>query len=133
MSDQTNNSREEAKEYFDQYWQHASVLRNWFVAYGIGALVLVVHDNGSFFITSSHRHLFVLCIAYGIALQIVLTFVNKLVHWFAYYGSHHEHFTRTKRYKCSYQISEWFYFDIAFDIFTILFYTGAFWAFFSNL
>ena len=40
--------REEVKEYFDQYWKHASVLRNWFVAYGIGALALAIYNGGLF-------------------------------------------------------------------------------------
>ena len=54
--------REEVQGYFNQYWRHSSVLRNWFVAYGIGALVLVIHKNGAFFATSNQKRLFVLFI-----------------------------------------------------------------------
>jgi len=125
--------REEVQGYFNQYWRHSSVLRNWFVAYGIGALVLVIHKNGAFFATSNQKRLFVLFIVVAISLQVILTFLNKLVHWFIYCGENLKAYQETRRYKWSDKISECFLIDIAVDVLTIICYAGAFIVFVCNL
>ena len=125
--------REEVKGYFEQYWKHASVLRNWFVAYGIGALALVIHNNGTFFKNTENKKLFVTFIVFGISLQIILTFINKVIHWFVYYGKNLAIFQKTKRYKISDKISRCFGIDIVADILTILLYACAIGVFILNL
>lgn len=125
--------REESRGYFDQYWKHASVLRNWFVAYGIGALALVIHNNGLFFKDTESKKLFVTFIVLGISLQIILTFINKIIHWFIYYGKNSAEFQKTKKYKMSDKISRCFGIDIAADILTILLYASAIIVFVLNL
>ena len=125
--------REEAKGYFEQYWKHASLLRNWFVAYGIGALALVIHNNASFFENTKSKKLFVGLILFGISLQIILTFINKIIHWYIYCGKNLAEFQETKRYEISDKISEYFGIDIAADILTIVSYAGALVVFVVNL
>ena len=126
-------AREEVEGYFEQYWKHSSVLRNWFVAYGIGALVLVVYNNGTFFKDPQKRIVFLVSIVIGISLQILLTFVNKVIHWFLYYGKNMAIFQKTRRYKWSYSISECFLVDIIVDVLTMACYVCAFVFFIKSL
>ena len=133
IDEQCRIEREELQGYFNQYWRHSSVLRNWFVAYGIGALALVIYKNGEFFATSNQKRLFVLFIVLAISLQVILTFLNKLVHWFIYCGKNLKAYQTTKRYRWSDKISECFLIDIAVDVLTIICYAGAFIVFVRNL
>ena len=125
--------REDVKGCFDQYWKHSSVLRNWFVAYGIGALVLVVYNDDTFFKDPQKRNVFVGAIVIGISLQILLTFLNKVIHWFVYYGKNLGEFRKTKCYRWSNSLTKCFLIDIVIDILTIVSYTCALVVFIKSL
>ena len=125
--------REEVQNCFDQYWKHSSVLRNWFVAYGIGALVLVIYNDGTFFKDPQKRNVFVGAIVIGISLQILLTFLNKVIHWFVYYGKNLGEFQKTRWYRWSYSITKCFVIDIVIDILTMVFYVRALVVFIKSL
>lgn len=124
--------RQDVLGYFDQYWRHASVLRNWFVAYGIGALTLVVSQI-DFWKAFVNKEIFIGCIFIGIFLQVSLTFLNKVVHWFVYQGSNQKAFQTKKRYKWSIKIMEFFWIDILFDLLTVVSYGIACIIFISNI
>ncbi|NVL89546.1 MAG: hypothetical protein HWN69_00930 [Desulfobacterales bacterium] len=126
-------NNEEVRGYFDQYWKHSSVLRNWFVAYGIGALALAIYNKGIFFSNPEDKKVFVSLIVWGISLQVLLTFLNKVIHWFVYYGKNLIEFQTTWRYKISYKISKCFIIDIIVDFCTMILYARALWIFTSNL
>ncbi len=116
--------------YFDQYWKHNSVLRNWFVAYGIGALALVIYENGSFFENHlDQKSLFVNSIVIGISLQIILTFINKIIHWYVHYGKVQTDFQTTIRYSFSEWLTQQFIIDIIIDALTMWFYARALFVF----
>ncbi len=132
-SDEANIQREKVWRYFDQYWKHNSVLRNWFVAYGIGALTLLLYNNGTFFNDTSLKKIFAILIVIGISLQVLLTFLNKIIHWFVYYGENLLEFQKTKCFKNCEAISKYFLIDIIIDTITILLYAGAFIIFIMNL
>lgn len=76
---------------------------------------------------------FVGLVGVGVVLQILLTFLNKVVHWFTYYGENLKYFQRTLRYKWSVKIVEWFSIDIVVDFLTIIFYSIAVIIFIKNL
>ncbi len=126
-------AREEVQDCYDQYWKHSSVLRNWFVAYGIGALTLVVYNDGAFFKDPQKRSMFVGAIVIGISLQILLTFLNKVIHWFVYYGKNLRGFQATRRYRLSDSLTRCFIIDIVIDILTIVFYACALVVFIISL
>ena len=125
--------REEVRDCFDQYCKHSSVLRNWFVAYGIGALALVVYNGGTFFKDPQKRDVFVFAIVIGISLQVLLTFLNKVIHWFAYYGKNLGTFRTTRRYRWSDSLTRCFIVDIVIDILTMAFYTLALVVFIKSI
>ncbi|MFH1061945.1 MAG: hypothetical protein V1747_03550 [Candidatus Omnitrophota bacterium] len=126
------NHNSSAQEYFDQYWKHASVLRNWFVAYGIGALALVVGGK-EFFNSLVDKQLFVGAIAIAISTQVLLTFLNKIVHWNVYAGRADEQLQPTSCYIWSNEIIQKFWIDVVADSVTLLAYIIAFAIFMMNL
>lgn len=108
------------KIYFEQYWRYCSSLRNWFVAYGIGGCVLFLSDKARMFGQVSPKSKVVILIAFiiGVVSQIVLAFINKIIHWYIYWGSEDEEFAKTWRYKVSGYLSECFWIDILADVIT---------------
>lgn len=78
-------------EYFKQYWQYATNLRNWFIAYGVGCILLLTRVDAVFNVQPQATivepglklqaiSLFIL----GLATQVGLTLVNKIIHYYAY-------------------------------------------------
>ena len=124
--------RQEALGYFDQYWKHSTALRNWFVVYGVGALALVVtHD--SLFPQITAKKILIGSIIVGIALQILLALLNKIVHWYVFWGKNLKKFQDTKCYRKCKWISEKFEIDITIDVLTIIAYGVACAAFVYSL
>lgn len=73
----------------ESYRQHATNLRNWFLAYGIGGPVLLLGNEkiwDKFAAAPNAKYISWLFIA-GIALQVVLAIVDKYTSWFGAYGS----------------------------------------------
>ncbi len=71
---------------FEQYWRHSKDLRNWFVAYGIGAIVFITSKdiipilNGKNISVSPIAMWFL----FGAACQILLAYINKLYNYRLY-------------------------------------------------
>ncbi len=118
----------EAEEYFDIYWRYCSSLRNWFVAFGIGGCILFVSDKAKMFqdVSKPIKILIVGSFIAGVALQILLSLINKWTHWYVYHGKEEEEkrgkkdFQETRRYKFAYRLSNFFGIDVFVDLFTII-------------
>ena len=54
----------------------------------------------------------------GVVSQIVLAFINKVIHWYIYWGSEDEEFVKKLRYKVSDYLSECFWIDVVTDLIT---------------
>lgn len=110
------------EEYFEQYWRHASVLRNWFVLFGIGCCVLLINGNPDVFekISSKNRGLLVVLLLSGISSQIVLALINKWTQWVIYRGEDDDKFSEKKISKSARSISEKFWIDVICDIISVL-------------
>lgn len=70
---------------FDQYVRHADLLRNWFVGYGIGAVVLFV--SGQSVLAQLPKDQIVVVAQWfilGIISQVLLAFINKLYNFQLY-------------------------------------------------
>jgi hypothetical protein len=73
---------------FDQYVRHAEVLRNWFIGYGIGGVVLFV--GGQSVVKSVPIPEIVpiaVWLILGVSSQVVLAFLNKVYNFVLYYSS----------------------------------------------
>ena len=71
---------------YDQYWRHASTLRGWFIAYGIGALVIVMSNKAVFdsLKPDNIKSLATWFIA-GVAIQVVLAYFNKIYNYYYFF------------------------------------------------
>ena len=120
-----NETKNEPKEFFEQYWRYCSAMRNWLVAFGIGLCVVVISDRASFAasMTSCTKRIVIIGACVGLIVQIALVFLNKIIHWYMYWGIEHEGFRNTVRYCWSDKISDKFWIDIMADVITVVLYS----------
>lgn len=107
--------------FYAVYEGHANTLRTWLTAYGVGVPVLIFSQDKIFGALNT-AHLLkevALCFLAGLTLQVVLAFLNKQTMWLCYYGELKAGFKSTRRYRCADWVSEQFWIDLAFDVFTI--------------
>lgn len=69
--------------YLDSYRQHSAALRNWFVAYGIGAAVLFASNKDIYDKLLASGSLFCIGLTFlaGVVIQIFLSFCDKYSDW----------------------------------------------------
>lgn len=79
--------------HFANYAEYSKTLRSWLVAYGIGGpvLLLVSKDAPAKLATSPNLNVIVSLFVIGVALQILLAFVNKWAAWQMYSGAFDRH------------------------------------------
>ena len=86
---------EEEKGHLNQYNKYATNLRQWFVGYGIGAVVLIITQKDIFI----KYVIVILCLlALSIISQIILSGLNKYNQWLCY---HSEYCTRKNKPVCN--------------------------------
>jgi hypothetical protein len=115
------------EEYFTQYWHYATNLRNWFIAYGVGGILLLTRADAVF---NAQPHaaevepgLRVVAIAlfiFGLATQVVLTLVNKVGHYYAY--QKHVVAREGRRHRFATWLCECFWIDLVLDAITLAWY-----------
>ena len=108
---------------FEQYWRHAAALRQWFVAYGIGGVVLFLTNRPLFSALSpcALKTVAAFFLA-GVLFQVVLAFINKVFNY--------NHWLRKSAQQRSEEDSDstswgWFRLDIVLDALTVLSFVGA--------
>ena len=114
-------------EYFTQYWHYATNLRNWFIAYGVGGILLLTRADAVF---NAQPHaaqvepgLRVVAIAlfiFGLATQVLLTLVNKIGHYYAY--QKHVVAAEGRRHRLGVWLCECFWIDLVLDATTLAWY-----------
>ena len=73
---------------FDQYVRHSDVLRNWYVAFGIGGLVLYLSNQSTFSnFPKDQLVLIAILLISGVIFQVILAFVNKVYNFLFYHKS----------------------------------------------
>lgn len=126
----------QADEYLNAYGEHARTLRTWLVAYGIGAPVLLM-TNDSFSLAvreSGSAKLMAGFFLAGVALQVLLSAINKGSMWGLYYGETALTFKRSAWYKLAFGLSERYWIDFVVDVVTLILFVVATWkAFFAVL
>lgn len=124
----------QAEEYLEAYGEHARILRSWLVAYGIGAPVLLM-TNDAFAVAvqeSKSAQLIAGFFLAGVALQVVLSAVNKASMWGLYYGEITPSFKKVVWYRVAHWLSERFWTDLLIDMVTMgVFVLATYKAFFA--
>lgn len=87
--------------FFANYSEYAKTLRAWLVAYGIGAPVLFLTNNdlSTALRASAHRDWIVDLFLAGVALQVILAFLNKWCAWHMYVGEYDSTFQSHRSYR----------------------------------
>lgn len=116
----------------EKYSEYNRILRSWFVAFGVGAPVLFLINNEvrDQIIVSGEMRTVVLLFLTGASVQVIITFINKVINWYLHHGNNNE-FRKTKRYQWSETISNWFWLDISADIATFFVFGIAVWKVFT--
>ena len=109
-----------ALEVYKAYEDYSKTLRTWFVAFGVGApLVLLTNEKLSTKLAASPLlPPLVAAYAIGVGLQVLLAIVNKNAMWACYYGEVENSFQSTRRYKVANWLSQQYWIDAAFDFLT---------------
>jgi hypothetical protein len=81
-------NKAEADGYFKVYEEYSKVLRTWFVAYGIGAPALFLTNETAAMTLNASTHAKYIASLFlgGVAIQVMLTSVNKVTMWALYFG-----------------------------------------------
>lgn len=115
---------------FKHYSYYSSILRNWFIVYGIGGLIFIANQRELFNgLEKTEKSMVLGFLMWGVIIQICLALLNKIIHWFVYWSEDIE--PEKKRlnlfghiynalYIASEKICSWFWIDIIIDITTLI-------------
>jgi hypothetical protein len=130
-----NSETTSEKSFHEGYAEFAKTLRNWFIAYGIGAPVLLLSQNELFKRVAETQKVaqvagFFLA---GVLAQVVQAFLFKIAMWYLHIGEQDLDFKKTCRYAISDWISEAFWLDILLDLLSLGSFGAATYALFLIL
>ena len=117
----------EESGFYEAYSGFANNRRTWFIAYGIGAPVLLISQDAAW---AALRGSEVGAIAAyfflaGVALQIVAALIYKTAMWYLYVGELKPKFRHALRYKVADFFSENYLIEVAFDVATLALFSLA--------
>jgi hypothetical protein len=123
LSEEERKENDAARlEYFDQYWQYASNLRTWFIAYGVGGIVFLTRADAAFNRSGSWFDPAVkiealYCCFIGLLAQVFLAAINKVAHFYAYQRALwvDEGLALKRRHKAALRVCSWFSIDVTLD------------------
>ena len=102
-------------------------LRTWFVAFGIGAPVLVLTNEALYeiILSSGKLRLIGKLFLLGVACQIGLAALNKSVVLVQYYGEEYKTFQQSRRHQMADWLSNQIWIDLGLDLLTIVLFAVA--------
>jgi len=124
---------EPATGFYAAYESYSRVLRTWLVAYGIGAPVLLLTNDAVWVKVSGsiHLRLFGALFLLGVALQVLLAAVNKMLMWVAYYAEVKPEFKEKSVCRICDKLSTQFWLDFFADVAAMAMFAAAtIWVFF---
>ncbi len=114
-------------ELYAPYEWHATTLRAWLVAYGIGAPALLLTQEPLYnkLLQSGNARIIAYLFLLGVALQVFMAFWNKSIMWICHYGETKKEFKISRIYKCADPLSELYIIDFLCDLGSILLFASA--------
>jgi hypothetical protein len=108
-------------DHFDNYSEYAKTLRAWLVAYGIGGPVLfVTNDKLAKQVSDSAAAAQVVsAFLLGVALQVLIAFINKWGAWHMYVGAGDSHYQTGRRYRSWSFVNRQSWIDVTVDVVSI--------------
>jgi len=109
------------------YVEFAKTLRTWFVAYGIGAPVLVLNQDKlrDALKASPEARTIAWCFLAGVGLQILAAFTYKIAMWYLYMGELSPAFCKSRRHRAADWISTALWLELLFDLGTVALFAWA--------
>lgn len=119
----------DADGHFENYAEYSKTLRSWLVAYGIGGPVLFLtnKDAPAKLANSPHLQTIVTLFVAGVALQILLAFINKWAAWHLYKAGVKEGYEDTRIYKVWLWINDQSWIDFFVDLGALCTFSAATW------
>jgi hypothetical protein len=119
----------EKSDYLASYSEYSKSLRTWILGYGIGGPVLLFTNNSLLEIISVYpfRNLIVYLFLSGVAIQVLLAFVNKWCAWYMYRGSLDSPYRKGRGYRFWCEINSWNKLDLLIDLVAIGVFSAATW------
>ncbi|MHC4947087.1 MAG: hypothetical protein ACYTG1_02340 [Planctomycetota bacterium] len=116
-----------AEGLYTAYEAHARILRTWLVAYGIGGPVLFVNNDDLWrgLVESGTGRLVGLLFLAGVAVQVLVTAINKSAMWGSYYGEIEPRFRPTWRYRSAYWLGGQYWIDLLADVASLALFAAA--------
>jgi hypothetical protein len=118
-----------ADEYFGCYAEFAKTLRTWFIAYGIGAPILFLSNDTAWEIIRSSGQIRLIGFWFlsGVLIQVLEALLYKNAMWYLYRGEENPQIKNKMRYKVFYNISEYYWLEVLFNILTLICFVTATW------
>ena len=115
------------KGFYEPYVGFARALRTWFIAYGIGAPVLLIQSETCWtkLMNSGQALIPVFFFLTGVVIQILTAMVYKTAMWYLYMGELNEKMKLKIRYKISDWLSESYCVEFIIDFGTLCFFALA--------
>jgi len=109
------------EEYLKAYQEHARTLKTWFMAYGLGVLVLLISKDRPWkaLISSGYAMLVAGLSVAGVSAQVLLVILNKMSNRFCYYGEFKPPFKSKWPCKASRWFEGQFWIDVLRDLSTL--------------
>ena len=116
-------------EHFQNYTDYSKTLRSGLVAYGIGGPVLFLTNQSlsDRVSVAPNKRLIIGLFLAGVALQVVLSFLNKWCAWNMYAGENQIAYRLKKRYKVWRIINDWSGLDFCIDAASIIAFICSTW------
>ena len=109
------------RDYFELYKQYTTNLRNWFVIYGVGGVVLFASHGEAFALCSiSHKARISVAFLLGVFVQITVAYINKYTNWHLSEGEDDSNYKKDEHYIKAEKWSKRIWFDIWADRISIL-------------
>ena len=121
--------------FFAPYAEFAKTLRTWFVAYGIGAPVVVLSNDKlreTLRLSGEARTVTSLFLM-GVGVQVAAALIYKMCMWYLYLAELQPRLHETRRYRISVYVSEAFGIELFFDLVTLGAFGIATWRLFVLL
>lgn len=111
-------SSSDAADYYKAYEHYSGLLRTWLVAYGIGAPVIVLTNETVWYLlrASGESKLIAAFFLGGVAIQVLLATLNKVLMWSSCYAEDHEKFQSTRRFAIVKHLRGMFWIDTLADL-----------------
>jgi len=134
MDDQPNDTKTDIRQEFgDAFHNYEKSLRTWFIAYGIGAPILLLTQSGlrDKFLASPDRLCIGILFLAGIVIQVFESWLYKMTTWYQYRGEVNKDLKKTRRYRFSVWVENRYWIDVVFDLATAILFVLATYKVFS--